>query len=513
MQEVAQPSLTKADFSSLKPQTPFPLTMVIDEAKTQKDCKRGSDGSTRNTRRLFRRRLTQGQFSPLPLFRIMTNSQEKSADHGNGMARRRKRVSIIRPRRVSGEILVAGNALCTRHHDEAIDLDWYSSWLSSRLLNLPATVASLQTQSKSVRDTAAFDSVCVHVESYLRGNRSCSINDVVEYLQESDVFDDNSDDDEASNAMRLLVFSALGWKSMIYQPEFNVCTPDKLAVHHDNEPNSGLVFDRYKVPADMCDRPLFVLLKCFGNLLPARSGSSTQFAVETSKAAASWVALYPSEMNAYLLHTLLGVRFRWVDSIALHLDYDKSSRTLCIFCFPSICASQLESRSGTIFAFASTEKNGVDPRADEDDIAHLLEEILLSYRLLFGQCEKSRKLFRGVFDPANLPFPQPDTLLHVLCGQRQLSLDASHANLLPRDRRVYYAARDFPVLYQRVELLAKELSGARPRSMSGLLRDRRDTLQFWTFWLVALFGGLGLSLAIIQTILQAIQIAQQAGKI
>ncbi|RYC82118.1 hypothetical protein BFJ63_vAg14979 [Fusarium oxysporum f. sp. narcissi] len=487
--------------------------MVIDEATKQKDCERDSVGSGRNTRRLFRRRLAQGQSSPSPFVRIMTNNQEKPADHGNGMAWRRRRPSIIRPRRQSGKILIAGDTLATRHQEEDIDLDWYSSWLSSRLLNLPATVASLQTQGKSVRDMAAFDSVCGHVESYLRGNRSCGINDVVEHLQESEVFDDNGDDDEAFNAMRLLVFSALGWKSMIYQPEFNVCTPDKLAIHHDNGPNSGLVFDMYKVPADMCDRPLFVLLKCFGNLLPARSSSSTQFAVETSKTAASWVALYPSEVNAYLLHTLLGVRFRWVDSIALHLDYDKSSRTLSIFCFPSICASQLESRSGTIFAFASTEKNGVDPRADEDDIAHLLEEILLSYRLLFGQCEKSRKLFRVVFDPANLPFPQPDTLLHVLCGQRQLSFDASHANLLPRDRRVYYAARDFPVLYERVELLAKELSGARPKSMSGLLRDRRDTLQFWTFWLVALFGGLSISLAIIQTILQAIQIAQQAGKI
>lgn len=364
----------------------------------------------------------------------------------------------------------------------------------------------------------AFDSVCGHIETYLRGDRGCGIDDVVEHLQESNIFDSNSnddddDDEETLAAIRLLIFSVLGWKSMIYQPEFNVCTPDQLAVHHDNGPNSGLVFDRYKVPADMCDRPLFSLLKWFGNLLPARSSSSTQVAVETSKTAASWVALYPSEVNAYLLHTLLGVRFRWVDSIALHLDYDKSSRTLSIFSFPSICASQLESRSGTIFAFASTEKNGVDPRADEDDIAHLLEEILLSYRLLFGQSEKSRKLFRGIFDPANLPFPQPDTLLHDLCGLRQLSLDASQANLLPRDRRVYYAARDFPVLYERVELLTKELSGARPRSMSGLLRDRRDTLQFWTFWLVALFGGVSIALAIIQTILQVIQIAQQAGKI
>ena len=68
----------------------------------------------------------------------------------------------------------------------------------------------------------------------------------------------------------------------------------------------------------------------------------------------------------------------------------------------------------------------------------------------------------------------------------------------PRDRRIYYAARDFPVLYGRVELLAKVLSRARPNSVHDLLRDRRDPLQFWTFWLAAIIGVLSLTLSTIQ---------------
>lgn len=106
---------------------------------------------------------------------------------------------------------------------------------------------------------------------------------------------------------------------MVYQPAFNVCFPQELAIHHDADgADSGLVFDAYRAEADMSDRTLSVLLKCFGNLLPARSSNTTMVAVETSKAAASWTALYPSELTAYLLHTLLGVRFRWVDALALH---------------------------------------------------------------------------------------------------------------------------------------------------------------------------------------------------
>ncbi|KAF5008536.1 hypothetical protein FDECE_5192 [Fusarium decemcellulare] len=448
---------------------------------------------------------TQGA---LPFLLLIDSGPEETLRNSSDTVRKRRRSSAIGPRKLSGKSLAASN---TSYHDDTVDLEWHASWLSSRLLNLSTAVTSLPIQGQSIQDEGVFDTFSSHVESFVRSNHSCSIDDTVDHLQEAKVFGDGHDE-EVLDAMRLLVFATLGWTSMIYQPEFNVCAHDRLAVHHDNGPDSGLVFDRYNVSTDMCDRPLFVLLKCFGNLLPARSSSITQFAVETSKTAASWVPLYPSELNAYLLHTLLGVHLRWVDSIALHLDYDKSSRTLSMFSFPSICASQLESRSGAIFAFASSEKNGLDPRADEDDIAHLLEEVLLSYRLLFGQSQRSRKFFRYLFDASNLPFPQPDSLLHVLCDQRQPSL-GGHSSILPRDRRVYYAARDFPVLYERVDLLAKELSGARPRSMSGLLRDRRDTMQFWTFWLVALFGGLSISLAIIQTILQAVQIAQQAGKI
>jgi hypothetical protein len=377
---------------------------------------------------------------------------------------------------------------------------------------LPVTISSLRVFSGSICDEGTFNALFDLVGDYARGNRGFSVDDVIEYLDTKNVFE--AANDYTFDSKRLLVFAILGWQSMIYQPEFNICPPNQLAIHHDaGNPDSGLIFDEYTVSAEMCDRPLHVLLKSFGNLLPARSSNTTLAAVESSKAAASWTALYPSELNAYLLHALLRVRFRWVDTLALHLDYDRSTRTLSLFSFPSMCISQLKDRGGTIFAFASTEVLPADPRADEDDIAHFLEEVLLSFRLLFGQSAKSRKLFRHIFSPDEAPFPQLDTLLPHLCSEKQLLTGAAGEAWMPRDRRVYYAARDFPVLYERVELLAKELNGVKPKSMGDLLRDRRDTLQFWTFWLVAAVGGASVALSLIQVILQSIQIAQEAGRI
>ncbi|KAK0639178.1 hypothetical protein B0T16DRAFT_462878 [Cercophora newfieldiana] len=389
----------------------------------------------------------------------------------------------------------------------AIDLDWRPPWLALQKSRLPANLTRLRVRGAPVSDDSAFATLFALVEQYAQSNRGFAIDNVIEHLHETEVLSDAQDD--SLPAQRLLIFALLGWQSMVYMPAFNTAPPSKLSVHHDAEsPDSGLVFDTRCVSADLCDRPLSILLKGFGNLLPARARDAHLAAVESIRTAATWTALYPVELNTYLLHTLLDVRFRWVDTLALHLDYDKSSRTLCLFAFPSACAAQLRDRSGAIFAFGSTEgRDAPDPRGDEDDIAQLLKEVLLSFRLLFGQSSKSRRLFRHVFDPAKTPFAHPDTLLPYLCSEKTLEGDEAW---IPRDRRIYYAARDFPVLYQRVELLAKELSRARPATVRDLLRDRRDTLQFWTFWLVAIIGGLSLALSAIQVVLAGIQISQGA---
>jgi hypothetical protein len=78
-------------------------------------------------------------------------------------------------------------------------------------------------------------------------------------------------------------------------------------------------------------------------MLPAPSPNIAQVASENSKAAATWLAIDPAETNAYLLQTLLHVQIRWVDCLALHLDYNKSERTLSLLRYPSFCIAALES--------------------------------------------------------------------------------------------------------------------------------------------------------------------------
>ncbi|KAM7212261.1 hypothetical protein V8F06_012332 [Rhypophila decipiens] len=347
--------------------------------------------------------------------------------------------------------------------------EWQANWLSTRRALLPRIVGFLQVPTSGEPPPSAttpHSMLYHHIALHLRENRRLT-----------------EKDGSSLDAKRLLVFAIMGWQSMVYQPAFNICLPSELAIHHDTDAiDSGLVFNMYRAPVDMCDRRLYVLLKYFANLLPARSSKTCTVAAESSKEAASWAPLYPGELNAHILHALLGVQFRWVDSLALHLDYDKAARTLSLFSFRPFAHLNYAIENGTIFAFASTEIDAAGPRADEDDVLHILEEVLLSFRLLFGQSAQSRRLFYIIFSPEKSPCHEPDTLLPLLslpCTEKHITTGVEN-NSLPVDRPVYYAARHFPVLYERINILAGELNNARPK---------RDTLQFWSFLLVALARG------------------------
>ncbi|KAF2811120.1 uncharacterized protein BDZ99DRAFT_508447 [Mytilinidion resinicola] len=349
------------------------------------------------------------------------------------------------------------------------DLSWYHPWLHGQVTNMSHAVRQLRVGEETLLENNAFERVFTATGTFVRDTEMVTIDDVVEHLRKTQKMENTR---QTFKAQRLLVFAILGWQSMLYRPAFNTCSGDELAVHEDDdESNSGLVFDTNKVSADLADRPLFVILKGFGNLLPSPPSNITQAASENSRAAATWLPLNPAEMNAHLLLTLLHVRIRWVDCLALHLDYNKSSRTLSLFSCPSFYVAMLQSK-GTIFSFASTEKKSFDPRASEEDISQFMRELLL-----------------------------------MLCMTAHIRQKPEPLPLLP-DQPVYFAAQHFPVLSERIELIAQELKNSRPTSISELLRDRRDTLQYWTFWLVSIIGVLSVILSLVQVILQVLQLSR-----
>jgi hypothetical protein len=140
--------------------------------------------------------------------------------------------------------------------------------------------------------------------------------------------------------------------------------------------------------------------------------------------------------------------------------------------------------------------------ASEMEVTQILHEILLSYRLLFGQSKESRRLFQSmnIFEGES---PKAyDPLLQKLCNSKSFESPS-----LFKEREFYRLRRDFPILRSRIASLQQQMSNLKPRGWKEFWNDKRDSAQWYTFWAVMIFGGSGIILAIFQVALQAAQLA------
>lgn len=197
----------------------------------------------------------------------------------------------------------------------------------------------------------------------------------------------------------------------------------------------------------------------------------------------------------------------WSDCLACHLELDKDTGVLYVFRYPSFCIASLKNRSAqdtnrsVIHSCASSVPRN-SHWATPQDVTELLEEAVLSYRLLFGQHPRSRKLFRKLRPFKDVPLEGRDDFLSDLCGEK--AIDPS---LGIGERDSYELARDFPHLRTRLFRLSTYLNERKPRRWRELWLDNRDSASWLTFWAVILIGGMGLLLAFIQVVLQIAQLA------
>ena len=273
-------------------------------------------------------------------------------------------------------------------------------------------------------------------------------------------------------------------------------------------------------------RPFTSLLHSSGHILP----KLTDLEKESPRPSGEQSSLiYVSSLNYWSLRTFGKVKLQWTDSLSAHLSFHQSNRTLYLFRFPSLCALNLETENAmplfkryqVFLMLESTRANRIDSlllsyyintKADEPLLDRYLQEVLLSYRVLFGQSRSSRKLFlnREKARAATTSVPHVlDPLLNTLCGQCKVksirslpsslwpdTCQNSNGDLLEQD--VYDVGLDFRLLGDRLLALQAFNTRQRPSRIRDLWRDRRDPLQWYTFWLVLFVGGFSLLLSICQ---------------
>lgn len=146
-------------------------------------------------------------------------------------------------------------------------------------------------------------------------------------------------------------------------------------------------------------------------------------------------------------------------------------------------------------------------RANSDAVARsFLIEVILSYRLLFGQHASSRSLLRKQELEKAKCNEELDPLLSALCGEKEVGHFGGIGELL-RERGVYNAQINFPHLGARLMELQDYSSSQRPRNIKEVWNDTRDPERLLTFRAVLIIGGISLGLSILQLVVGIAQLA------
>ena len=200
---------------------------------------------------------------------------------------------------------------------------------------------------------------------------------------------------EATQSAKDLVFSILGWQTMLYKPDF--VSPDAKRGYKILDEMDG-----YRGETQACltqaayasRKPLPDFLLGFGLVLPPPN-YNTFVDDDEQQLYDECKTVSPKELNAYVLKNVCGLMFQWVDSLSCHLYMNKRSGTIFLYRYPYFCLHHLQqharkSSQKCILHSCAFEMRISVPWANQEDVTKLLQQVLLSYRLLFGQTKRSR---------------------------------------------------------------------------------------------------------------------------
>ena len=411
---------------------------------------------------------------------------------------------------------------------ESQSLSWYNTWLSSQFEKLPADVLDLLSSGEYGNEKGSPEShwkrfmvAFSKIEECIRSIDSITIDQIIARLGDEGLLiaevNDGSDNQRHEYA-RYLIFCVLGWQTMLFTPaplgdgSGNAWKSPQLAI--DEKPGCcGYTHMSLETESRYCAREsLSEFLMGFGVLLPSKNLCLDEDP-NTQRIFHNQTEVHARSFNAFTLTAVAGIRIKWVDALACHLEFNSTTKELSLFRFPSFCQSMLLKSSdedgrgrGAIYACATTSSLRCH-WASQFEINQLLVECILSYRLLFGQKRKARTLFRSSLNPFTKKAVSKDNirdpLLPALCGTKDLCQDILSGIV---EKEIYYLPRDFPILRYRISILQRHLSSSPPRTWIQLWRDNRDSASWLTFWAVIAFGIFGSVMAFLQVVLQLVEL-------
>jgi hypothetical protein len=232
---------------------------------------------------------------------------------------------------------------------------------------------------------------------------------------------------------------------------------------------------------EFIDKPLFMLLNQFGDILPEVKAEVDRRVSFSSASENIHVQLvcYGTAWHITKLEII------WVESLNQHLELDASRRTLKLFRFPSYCRLMYHKRNihrqlltDHVMSVHELDKEPVVPTDS------FFRELLLTFRILFGQDERSVRA--GLRCCAGQDTHRlADPMLALLCGKpwttpeaRDLYDDVGAGAV----RDTYDSNADFPIMGARLLELQQFVKDYHPTTLTALWRDRKDPTAWFNIW-------------------------------
>ncbi|KAN0114722.1 hypothetical protein V8E51_004266 [Hyaloscypha variabilis] len=250
--------------------------------------------------------------------------------------------------------------------------------------------------------------------------------------------------------------------------------------------------------------PLNHVFSQFGRLITGRTqqsgqvGSNLQVDVFREQ-------LIVSYLKFQTLYQVAKIRIVWVDCLSLHLDFDEKSKHLKVFRFPSFCKLMYFLFTWLYQPQITGNRDTVQQQLNAQDY---FREVLLTYRILFGQDKRSWQAWKSYCSTEVDAFDAQiaDPLLPALCGRDCRNESTYNDIQAPELEQQYSAQEDYPFFGDRLVKVQLFVNNKNPGTWSTLWYDRRDILRFWTFWAVVIVGGASLFLSLIQNLEGVVQI-------
>jgi hypothetical protein len=169
---------------------------------------------------------------------------------------------------------------------------------------------------------------------------------------------------------------------------------------------------------------------------------------------------------------------------------------------------------------ANNNADASDAVKDCDGFVQAHQEILMSYRLVFGQSRGARRLARAVLRmlrEEETAKGEYDQLLDVVCTRPcdgvvralppsfwPVSCRSFEGSL--QEESAYSSQDDFPMFGARLAKLQEFNLRQQPSKLRDLWRDRRNPLQWYTFWAVLVVGGVSILLSFLQLVVSVAQL-------